>query len=77
MRLQFGKKLDVTLARKPDGALMAKAEYVEVKALKVNGKSLADYIVTTAKKRKFGHFMYMAIMEYQQFTTCVPTANQE
>merc|ERR1712224_205705 len=30
---------------------MVKAKYVEVKALKLNGKSLADYIVMVAKKR--------------------------
>ena len=67
MRLQLGKKLDVAIGRKPDGAIMVKAKYVEVKALKVNGKSLADYIVMTAKKRKFAHlvYIYMAIMEYQ------------
>ena len=77
MRLQLGKKLDVTIARKPDGALMVKAKYVEVKALKVNDKSLADYIVMTAKKRKFAHLVYISGDNgIPKFTTCVP-ANQD
>ena len=56
MRLQFGKKQDVLIARKSDGGLLLKAKYVEVSALRVNGKSLADYIVYTSKARKIAHF---------------------
>ena len=55
MHLQFGQKQDVIIARKSDGGLLLKAKYVEVSALRVNGRSLADYIVFTSKTRKFAH----------------------
>ena len=42
MRLQFGKKLDVGIMRTPNGGLKLNSKYVEVNALKVQGKSLSD-----------------------------------
>ena len=77
MRLQFGKKQDVLIARKKDGGLLLKAKYVEVSALRVSGKSLSDYIVMTAKTRKFAQFVFInGDNRIPKFTTCV-LANQD
>ena len=57
MRLQFGKKLDVGIMRMPNGGLKLNSKYVEVNALKVQGKSLSDYIAMVAKKRKFAFIL--------------------
>ena len=58
MRLQFGKKLDVGIMRMPNGGLKLNSKYVEVNALKVQGKSLSDYIAMVAKKRKFAFILW-------------------
>merc|ERR1712176_1576549 len=50
-RIMFGKKLDAGIMRTPGGGLKLQGKYVGVNDLKVQGKTLFDYIVMVVEKR--------------------------
>ena len=51
--LQFGKKGDAKLIRKPGGGIEIDSTYFDVEALKIGEMDLGDFIGNILKKGKF------------------------